>query len=38
MIHPNELKAEEIRSYTHQILKKHVPLKVHGTAIAARRE
>ena len=30
MIHPNELKAEDIRNYTQQVLKKHVPLNVQG--------
>lgn len=30
MIPQNVLKAEEIRQYTHKILKKHVPLKVQG--------
>lgn len=30
MIPQNELKAEEIRQYTHHILKTHVPLKVQG--------
>jgi hypothetical protein len=30
MIHPNELNAEEIRTHTHTILKKHVSLKVQG--------
>ena len=30
MIPQNELKAEEIRQYTHKILKSHVPLKVQG--------
>lgn len=30
MIPQNELKAEEIRSYTQQVIQKHVPLKVQG--------
>lgn len=30
MIHPNELKAEEIRTYTHEMLKKHMGLNVQG--------
>jgi hypothetical protein len=30
MIQPNELKAEDIRHFTQQVLQKHVPLNVHG--------
>ena len=30
MIPQNELKAEEIRSYTQQVLQKHIPLQVQG--------
>jgi actin-related protein len=30
MIQPNELKAEDIRHYTQQVLQAHVPLDVHG--------
>ncbi len=30
MIQPNELKAEDIRHFTQQVLQAHVPLDVHG--------
>lgn len=30
MIHQNELKAEEIRTYTQQVIKRHLPLQVQG--------
>lgn len=30
MIHQNELKAEDIRTYTQQVIKQHLPLQVQG--------
>lgn len=30
MIHPHELKAEDVRAYTHRVMKKHFEIAAHG--------